>query len=124
MQLCLGATYSWAVFVAPLKDWSGVGQGLAQSPFTLFYVAFPATTVAAGMMLRRLGPRRSAVLGGLLFGGGWVLAGQGHHDFGLTVLGVGLLGGIGVGFAYLVPIATCILWFPRHKGLVTRNAAD
>jgi OFA family oxalate/formate antiporter-like MFS transporter len=119
MQLCLGATYSWAVFVTPLKEWTGLGQGPVQSPFTLFYVAFPATTVAAGMLLRRLGPRRSAALGGLLFGGGWVLAGWGHLHFGLSVLGVGLLGGIGVGFAYLVPIATCILWFPRHKGLVT-----
>jgi OFA family oxalate/formate antiporter-like MFS transporter len=119
MQLCLGATYSWAVFVAPLRGWTGIGQGLAQAPFTTFYVAFPATTVIAGMVLGRLGPRRSAALGGLLFGGGWLLAGWGNVHFGLTILGVGLLGGIGVGFAYLVPIATCILWFPRHRGLVT-----
>jgi len=60
-----------------------------------------------------------AAVGGLLFGGGWALAGLGEGRFPLTILGVGLLGGVGVGFAYLVPIATCILWFPRHKGLVT-----
>ena len=46
--------------------------------------------------------------------GGW-----GNIHFSFTVLGIGLLGGVGVGFAYLVPIATCILWFPRHRGLVT-----
>lgn len=119
MQLCLGATYAWAVFVAPLKGLTGLGQGPVQAPFTVFYVAFPAMTVAAGALLARLGPRRMAVLGGLLFGGGWALAGLGEGRFPLTILGVGLLGGVGVGFAYLVPIATCILWFPRNKGLVT-----
>lgn len=119
MQLCLGATYAWAVFVAPIKAASGLGQGPVQAPFTVFYLAFPATALVAGMLLDRIGPRRSAMLGGLLFGGGWVLAGQGADHFAFTVLGVGLLGGVGVGFAYLVPIATCVLWFPRHKGLVT-----
>jgi OFA family oxalate/formate antiporter-like MFS transporter len=119
MQLCLGATYSWAVFVAPLKDLTGLGQGPVQAPFTLFYVAFPAMTILAGTLLTRLGPRRMAAMGGLLFGGGWLLAGLGDGRFLLTTLGVGLLGGVGVGFAYLVPIAICVLWFPRHKGLVT-----
>lgn len=119
MQLCLGATYSWAVFVSPIKGLTGLGQGAVQAPFTLFYVAFPAMTIVAGSLLARLGPRRMAAVGGLLFGGGWLLAGLGQGGFLLTTLGIGLLGGLGVGFAYLVPIATCILWFPRHKGLVT-----
>jgi OFA family oxalate/formate antiporter-like MFS transporter len=34
-------------------------------------------------------------------------------------MGIGLLAGIGAGFAYIVPIATCIRWFPDHKGFVT-----
>jgi len=119
MQLCLGATYAWAVFVAPLKQLTGLGQGPVQAPFTVFYVAFPAMTILAGSLLDRLGPRRMAVFGGLLFGGGWLLAGLGRGGFLATILGVGILGGLGVGLAYLVPIATCVLWFPRHKGLVT-----
>ena len=98
MQLCLGATYAWAVFVAPIKAVSGLGQGPVQAPFTVFYIAFPATAIVAGMLLGRIGPRRSAMLGGLLFGGGWVVAGLGSDHFAFTVLGVGLLGGIGVGF--------------------------
>jgi OFA family oxalate/formate antiporter-like MFS transporter len=59
------------------------------------------------------------MVGGLLFGGGWVLAALGRLHFGFTILGIGLMAGIGVGFAYIVPIATCVRWFPRHKGLVT-----
>jgi OFA family oxalate/formate antiporter-like MFS transporter len=119
MQMCLGATYSWSIYVHPLRHLTGLMQGTAQLPFTLFYFAFPATMVLAGGILPRLGPRRSAMLGGMLFGSGWLLAALGHLHFGFTALGIGILAGIGAGFAYIVPIATCIRWFPAHKGLVT-----
>jgi OFA family oxalate/formate antiporter-like MFS transporter len=119
MQMCLGATYSWSVYVQPLKKITGLLQGPVQLPFTVFYFAFPATMIFAGMWLPRLGPRRCAVTGGILFGSGWLVAGFGGLHFGLTVVGIGLLAGIGVGLAYIVPIATSIRWFPDHKGLVT-----
>jgi OFA family oxalate/formate antiporter-like MFS transporter len=119
MQMCLGATYSWSVYVQPLKEITGLAQGPVQLPFTVFYFAFPLTMIFAGQWLPRLGPRRSAVTGGILFGCGWWLAGWGQTHYGLTILGIGLLAGIGVGMAYIVPIATCIRWFPEHKGLVT-----
>jgi len=122
MQLCLGATYSWSVYVQPLRQLTGLMQGTAQLPFSLFYFAFPATMMFAGQFLSRLGPRRCAMLGGILFGGGWMLAGLGRLNFLYTVLGIGFLAGIGAGFAYIVPIATCIRWFPKHQGLMTAIA--
>lgn len=45
MQLCLGATYSWSVYVQPLTKLTGFLQGPIQLPFTIFYFAFPATAV-------------------------------------------------------------------------------
>ena len=119
MQMCLGATYSWSVYVAPIKQSTGLGQGAVQVPFTIFYFMFPATMMIVGSYVHRLGVRKCALLGGLIFGSGWILAGFGQHHFLLTVLGIGLFAGIGVGFAYMVPIATAILWFPKQKGLVT-----
>lgn len=119
MQMCLGATYAWSVFVLPLKQITAILQGTAQLPFSMFYFAFPATMVVTGTLLPKIGPRRCAVIGGLVFGGGWMLAAMGRIYFGFTILGIGLMAGIGVGFAYIVPIATCVRWFPRQKGLVT-----
>lgn len=119
MTLCLGATYSWSLFVDPLKSSLGIGQGTAQAPFAIFYVVFPVTTLFAGRAIARFGMRGSACLGGLLFGGGWVLAGYGGSAFPVVVAGIGVAGGVGVGLAYLVPIAAGVQWFPRHKGLVT-----
>jgi OFA family oxalate/formate antiporter-like MFS transporter len=105
--------------VPELKQISGLSQGTAQLPFSVFYVVFPLTMILSGTLLSRLGPRVCAVAGGIAFGGGWMLAGLGGRHFAFTVAGIGMLAGAGVGFAYIVPIATCIRWFPRHRGLVT-----
>ncbi len=119
MQMCLGATYSWSVYVQSLKTITGLQQGPVQIPFTVFYFAFPLTMMFAGTMLSRIGPRRCGMLGGLLFGSGWLLASLGKKTFIFTILGIGVLSGIGAGMAYLVPIAVCIRWFPKNKGMVT-----
>ena len=119
MQMCLGATYSWSVFVAPLKELTGFLQGPVQLPFSVFYFAFPFTMIFSGFFLKRFGPAFCAVSGGILFGSGWILAGFGNNHFAFTISGIGLMGGIGAGLAYIVPIATCIRWFPERKGLVT-----
>ncbi len=119
MQVCLGATYAWSVFVRHLHETTGLAQGTAQLPFSMFYVVFPATTIVAGRLLERLGPTRMATLGALVFAAGWFLAGLGRIHFLFTVAGMGVLGGLGVGLAYLVPIAVGMRWFPERKGLVT-----
>lgn len=119
MQMCLGATYSWSVYVQPIKAMTGLLQGPAQIPFTVFYFVFPAMMMVSGKILDRLGPRTCAVLGGVIFGMGWMTAGLGEIHFGFTVVGVGLMGGLGVGLAYIVPISVGIRWFPKNKGLVT-----
>lgn len=120
MQACLGATYSWSVYVDPLKNLTGLLQGVVQLPFSLFYFCFPATLIVSSMfLLPKFGPRWCAMLGGAIFGGGWLLAMLGTESFGFTVIGIGLLGGIGAGLAYIVPITVCLEWFPRHRGLVT-----
>ena len=119
MQMCLGATYSWSVFVQPLREFTGLAQGPVQLPFSCFYFTFPLTMIVSGSLLGRFGPRRSAMVGAAAFGGGWILASLGPFHFSLTVAGIGFLAGIGVGFAYIVPIAVCVQWFPRNPGLVT-----
>lgn len=119
MQMCLGATYAWSVFVQPIRAATDISQGVAQFPFTVFYLAFPTTLLFSGTILRRFGPRASALIGTLLFGTGWITASAGASSFAFVILGVGVLAGVGVGFAYIVPIAVGTRWFPRQPGLVT-----
>jgi OFA family oxalate/formate antiporter-like MFS transporter len=119
MQVCLGATYSWAAYVGALREVTGLGQAAVQAPYAVFYYIFPLTMAVLASVPFRLPRRAKAVVGGLLFGGAWVAAGFTASDFRLTTLCIGVLGGVGAGLAYLVPVATAVAWFPRHKGLVT-----
>lgn len=119
MQICLGATYSWSVYVLHLREIVNISQAQAQIPFTLFYFVFPATMIFSGILLDRFGPRFSTITGGILFGSGWLLSSLGGGAFLYTVIGNGVIAGLGAGIAYIVPISTCMKWFPHNKGLVT-----
>jgi len=119
MQMCLGATYSWAVFVQPLKEQTGFLQGTLQLPFSVFYFVFPLTLIFSNKFVQIFGPRKLSWIGGLLFSGGWLLAQFGSSHFLFVILGFGILSGIGVGLIYLIPVTIGLMWFPEKKGLVT-----
>jgi MFS family permease len=76
MQLCLGSTYSWAIWVQPLKELTGLLQGPIHLPFTVFYVIYPVTMFFAGSLISLIGPRKCALVGGIVFGGGAALISQ------------------------------------------------
>ncbi len=119
IQLCLGAIYAWSVFTPALiaAGWSKLDT---QIVFSVGLAAFALVMVLAGAGLRRWGARTLAVAGGITLGLGYVLAGlSGGTSFWAVLFGVGLIGGVGIGLAYVVPIAVGMRWFPDHKGLIT-----
>jgi OFA family oxalate/formate antiporter-like MFS transporter len=60
-----------------------------------------------------------AVTAGLCYGLGTILAGQAHGNIHWLDMAYGLLGGIGLGLGYIVPLATLIPWFPDRRGMIT-----
>ena len=122
IQLCLGAIYAWSVFTPALKDagWSNVQT---QVVFSVGLASFALVMVLAGRKLGDWGPRRLALAGGLVLGAGYLLASVGGGTtFGLVLIGVGVVGGAGIGLAYVVPIAVGMRWFPDRKGMITGAA--
>lgn len=119
IQMSLGAIYAWSVFAKPLER-SGWSTSETQWPFTVGLVTFALVMLFAGRKLFLIGPRRLALMGGLLLGLGYILAGlSGGTQFWPVLLGVGVLGGAGIGLGYVVPIAVGMQWFPDKKGLIT-----
>jgi len=119
MQSALGGIYAWSAFVPPLRERYGLTTGQTQLVFGVALALFILAMVFAGRWQTTRGPRLVATVGGILFGGGYLLASfSGGRLWGL-VLGIGVVSGAGIGFAYVCPIATCIRWFPARKGLVT-----
>lgn len=124
IQLCLGAIYAWSVFTKALTDPAGTFKFSAAQTQVVFSVGlgtFAVMTIVAGRLQAKpnIGPRKVALAGGLLLGLGYVLAGLFGNDFITLVLFIGLLGGAGIGLAYVCPLGVGVRWFPDKKGLIT-----
>ena len=122
IQLALGAIYAWSVFTARLTDPAGPYAFSASETAWVFssgLATFAIVMVLAGRVLPRIGPRRLAIAGGLLLGAGYLLGGFLGSSFWAQLFGIGIIGGAGIGLAYVVPIAVCVKWFPDKKGLIT-----
>ena len=122
IQLALGAIYAWSVFTARLTDAAGTYAFTASQTAWVFsagLATFATVMVLAGRILPHVGPRPLTIIGGLLLGGGYVLGGLFGDSFWIQLLSIGIVGGTGIGLAYVVPIAVCVKWFPDKKGLIT-----
>ncbi len=119
IQLCLGAIYAWSVFTKPLVE-AGWTKTQTQAVFAAGLALFAIVMVIAGRLMPKLGPRKLAMSGGVVLGLGYLLAGLfAGTNFWLVFLFVGIIGGSGIGLAYVVPIAVGMRWFPDKKGLIT-----
>ncbi|MFP4170474.1 MAG: OFA family MFS transporter [Methanomassiliicoccales archaeon] len=116
INLCLGAIYSWSVFRAPLEVDFAVGATESLLPFIIFLAAFAFTMPLAGRPLDKYGPRKLAMIGGVLVGVGWILGSQ-ASTMEMLAISYGVVGGIGVGIVYNCPICVVGRWFPDRRGL-------
>ncbi|NNC42595.1 MAG: MFS transporter, partial [Acidimicrobiia bacterium] len=119
IQVCLGAIYAWSVFTPALKE-AGWSNLQTQVVFSTGLASFAIAMVFAGKNLGKVGPRRLALFGGITLGFGYMVAAIGGGTvFWAVLLGIGLVGGTGIGLAYVVPIAVGMRWFPDRKGTIT-----
>lgn len=121
LQICLGTVYAWSYFQKPMVEALGCRQSTAAWAFSLAICFLGLAAAWGGRQLPRLGPRRLAVTGGVLYGLGYLLAAPAIYfrNLPLLYLGFGVIGGIGLGLGYVTPVATVAKWFPDRKGLAT-----
>ena len=121
IQVCLGAIYAWSAFTSKLTvDPYSFTRTQTQVIFSVGLVTFALVmALVAGRWQKKSGPRIVAATGGLVLGLGYLVAGFSGTSFGMILLGVGVLGGAGIGLAYVCPIAALVKWFPDKKGMIT-----
>src|SRR3954447_25299564 len=121
VQLALGAVYAWSVFNKPLQAEFGWSKSQVVLPFEVAIGTIFIGTFVGGRIQDRRGPRPVALAGVVLYSVGIMLASlvSSKDQLWLLVLTYGVLGGIGLGLAYITPIAMLAKWFPDKRGLLT-----
>lgn len=121
MFLCMGTIYSWGVFQRPLvialeSQGSGhISSTLASMPYTIFLFFYAFSMPVAGLFIKKINPKLLAIGGSLLISLAWILAGF-ANSIEFIIVTYGILGGIGVGTVYGIPMAVVTEWFPDKKG--------
>jgi len=119
IQMSLGAIYIYSVFrpalAARFPDWSATDLAL---PAQAVLGVFALSMIFSGKIQDKIGPRKTAIAGaGFLLAGMYAAAKA--QTLAQFVFGFGVLGGIGIGAAYVCPIAACVKWFPDKRGFIT-----
>ena len=123
LQFSIGAVYAWSVFGGALENaesWQ-LSKVRASLPFTVTIGMIFVGTYLGGRLQDLRGPRIVAMIGGVVYALGIILASftSSADDYWLLIVGYGVISGFGLGFAYIVPIAMLQKWFPDKPGLIT-----
>jgi MFS transporter, OFA family, oxalate/formate antiporter len=117
MQLGLGSLYAWSVFRQPLSAHYSASVTGVNVAFFVAILVFGISTLAAGFLLRHVGPRFVGVAGGVLFGTGVFLSAFAEGSLPFLYFTYGVVAAVGGGLGYIVPVAVLPKWFPDRPGL-------
>ena len=114
INLALGILYAYSMLKADIgKLFSGSGD-----PYAVACLSFAVSMIIGGKLQDKVGPRITAIIGGLFVGAGFILCSQTSSYWG-WVLGFGVLAGLGFGFGYSAATPPALKWFPPAKtGLI------
>ncbi|GFO60133.1 MFS transporter [Geomonas silvestris] len=126
INLALGVLYAWSIFKGAIQasikaggpdafQWS---MSSVNDPYAVCCLAFAFSMIVAGKCQDKIGPARTALIGGVLVGAGFTLMSY-SNSYAAWVLGFGLLAGSGFGFGYSAATPPALKWFSSKKtGLI------
>lgn len=117
-QMAIGALYAWSMFNKPIATAFDTSITSVYITYTIALASFALTMILSGKKQLDWGPRKTALVGGLLYSGGVLLSSFATNTT-MLYLTYGVITGAGVAFVYVCPLSTLVKWFPTKKGLVT-----
>ena len=126
INLALGVLYAWSIFKGAIKasiEKGGVDAfqwdlGSINDPYAVCCLAFAFSMILAGKCQDKIGPAKTALIGGLLVGAGFMLMAF-SNSYIAWVVGFGVLAGSGFGFGYSAATPPALKWFsPAKTGLI------
>lgn len=123
IQLVMGTIFMWSLFNIPFTEKFGWDKSSIVFTFSVMIFFFTFSAIFGGRLQDKYGPRKIATIGSILFGAGVILSSTASEVWQLYLY-YGVIAGIGAGFVYVCPVATCVKWFPDKRGLVTGLAVS
>jgi len=126
INLALGVLYAWSIFKGAIKasiekggpdafHWS---LSSINDPYAVCCLSFALFMVLGGKSQDKIGPARTALVGGVLVAAGFVLMSF-SNSYAAWVTGFGVLAGAGFGFGYSAATPPALKWFSSKKtGLI------
>src|SRR5690349_7566227 len=122
INLALGVLYAWSIFKGAIK--SSIEKGGPDSfqwslssindPYALCCLVFAFAMILAGKCQDKIGPARTALIGGLLVGSSFTMMSF-SNSYAAWVIGFGVLAGAGFGFGYAAATPPALKWFSSTK---------
>lgn len=117
-MLSMGTIYSWSIFRTPLENSMSLTHFQSGLPFLVFLSLYAFSMPLAGKFIEQFSPVLLGFAGSIILSFGYFLSGF-CSSLSQLVFTYGVLGGIGVGVLYGVPIAMANRWFPGSRGIAT-----
>jgi len=122
INLCIGSINAWSVFSSPMAEYLSGFSSVALTAlsmgivFTLANGVSPVTMISGGAINDKLGPKWAVFIGGLLEGGGMIMASM-AHSLTSVVIWYGVVSGLGMGLIYSCTIGNTIKLFTDKRRL-------
>lgn len=126
INLALGVLYAWSIFKGAIKASIEKGGPDAfqwdvasiNDPYAVCCLVFAFAMIVAGKCQDKIGPAKTALIGGILVGAGFSLLAF-SSSYIAWVIGFGVLAGAGFGFGYSAATPPALKWFsPAKTGLI------
>ncbi len=122
INLALGVLYAWSIFKGAIKASIEKGGPDAfqwnltsiNDPYAVCCLAFAFSMILAGKCQDKIGPARTALIGGLLVGAGFTMMSL-SNSYIAWIMGFGILAGSGFGFGYAAATPPALKWFSSTK---------
>jgi OFA family oxalate/formate antiporter-like MFS transporter len=119
LALMGGLSYSWGVFVEPLKELFGWSKMVSTLPLSIFMLIFAIVMIPAGRLQEKIGLKLQIRIGAILFLIAYLMSALIEvcpYKWWL-LLSQGLIGGTACGLTYSCVAPSIRRWYPDHPGL-------
>ncbi|MDO4888870.1 MAG: OFA family MFS transporter [Actinomycetaceae bacterium] len=114
LVFCTGSIYAFSVFRDALADKFTLDQTM--TAYSINSGIAPIPMILGGLYVDRGKSKWMALLGGVLFGGGWILSGVAPNAT-VLIISYGIIAGLGQGMAYAAGLNNTLRFFPDRRGL-------